>query len=191
MLRGSLAPGSWTDSCEYGRVKADQLANELGVVDDALWAGVLLPESLPSIATDLLARGADTPSLRLLAGLDLAPFDPRDARDLFLDTLSETSTRARPIPDRVEAAAHLLAVAATTRGLTTQATLHRFYLLAVATDYPEDDEVMRLCGLDDEWIGGWGRTRPEIEAEVRGITTAIASRHQPPPPAVLDAVAGA
>lgn len=170
------------------RVKREQLAALLGIVDDALWAGVVFPEFLPSIATDLLVRGADAPGLRLLAGLDLTPFDPREARATFLEVLSTASVPVRPITARVESAAHVLATAATRGDLTAQDTLRRFDRLAVAADYPDHDEVMVLYGLNDEWIGRWGRSRADIEAEVHDITTTIASRHEPPPGVVIDAV---
>lgn len=145
----------------------------LSVVRDGLRFGVLLPEHLPRIATELLTCGADTPALRRLAGLDLGPFDPRDALELFWDVLLDLG-----IDDGQDAAvgvaARLLGTAAQVHRLSTGDVLRRFYRLAVAADYPNDHEaVMRLYGLDDEWNGGWGRTREQIESEVSAVLAEI------------------
>ena len=40
-------------------------------------------DELPQVATEAMLAGSDSPSLRLLAGLDLEKFDQRDAGDLF------------------------------------------------------------------------------------------------------------
>jgi len=61
---------------------------------DQIWV-----ESLPEIAAEALAEGSDSPSLRLLAGM--APFDPRDARNLFLMAMQELGI---PRPDSHQAA---------------------------------------------------------------------------------------
>lgn len=169
-------------------VEEAQLGGVLEVVDCAVWAGVLFPEHLPSIATHLLAEGADTPALRSLAGLDLEPFDPRDARDVFLDVLAETATPERSRIERVEAAAYAVALATSSGLMSIGDALRRYYRLAVSTEYPDHDEVMRLYGLDDEWAGGWGRSQSEIEDEVSALVTAIVSRHDPVPLAVVEAV---
>lgn len=44
---------------------------------------------LPDIAAELIAAGIDPPSLVELAGLDFAPFDPRDAGDLLVASFEE------------------------------------------------------------------------------------------------------
>lgn len=62
---------------------------DLVLADDCLWAGVLLPEFLPQVATDLLVQGVDTPALSQVAGLDLWPFDPRDALDRWNQAVDE------------------------------------------------------------------------------------------------------
>lgn len=164
------------------------LASTLELVDAALWAGVVYPERLPSIATWLLAEGADTSTLRVLAGLDLAPFDPREARDLFLDLLAETSVERLAVKVRVERVAHLLAVAHQNRKLSTAAMFSRFHQLALAADYPDHYEVMYLYGLEDEWRGAWGRTRPEVEAGACQMTGRLVLRRPLPPIGVVNAV---
>jgi hypothetical protein len=51
---------------------------------------------LLDLATDLIVAGIDPPSMVELAGLDLAPFDPRDAGDLLVASLEELEM---PVPD--------------------------------------------------------------------------------------------
>lgn len=189
MLRDLATANRPVAACHHGSVEETQLRWVLEVVDCAVWAGVLLPEHLPSIATHLLADGADTPALRWLAGMDLAPFDPRDARASLLDVLAETATPERSRFERVEAAAYAVSVATTSSLLSTGDALRRFSRLAVANEYPDHDEVMRLYGLLDEWVGGWGRSHAAIETEVSGLLAAIASRHDPVPSVVVEAVA--
>ena len=168
---------------------AEQLIEEVGLVSDALWVGVLRPESLPSIATDLLVRGADTPALRNLAGFDLRPFDPRDAADMFGEVVAETATPIVAAPGRLGRAAHVLATVWSEGVLSSGAILKCFFELAVAMDYPDHEQVMRLYSLEDEWSGEWGRTRAEIEAEVAGIMTALSADRPAVPLVILEAIA--
>lgn len=168
-------------------MESDEFRSTLALVDTAVWAGVIFPEHLPSIATSLLSDETDTPTLRALAGLDLEPFDPRDARDSFRDLLAESSIEPLPIEKRVDAAAKLISFAYQQGRLTTSRLLRRFQQLAIASDYPDHDEVMRLYALDDEWRGEWGRTRDEMEADALELTGRLAI---PPPPldVLIDAV---
>lgn len=146
---------------------AQQFVEIVGAIEDAVWAGVLLPEHLPSVATDLMAYGADTPTLRLLAGLDLTRFDPRDATDLLNQLVTETQVPDRTLDQRIGHATMLLARAASR--LEAKDALDRFSRLWVTADYPIS--LQELAGLHDEWIGGWGRLQPQIEAEVRRIAS--------------------
>ncbi len=54
-------------------------------------------EDLPDIAADALARGIDSPSLRLLAGTSRS--DVREARDLFVEAMAELGV---DLPDKAE-----------------------------------------------------------------------------------------
>lgn len=51
--------------------------------------GLLRSDDLPGLATEMLAVGWESPRLSELAGLDLGPFDPRDASDLWEQAVSE------------------------------------------------------------------------------------------------------
>lgn len=170
---------------------AEQVISELWLVADLVWAGILLPEVLPTIATDFLVRGADTPALRNLAGFDLQPFDPRDAVDLFAEVLVETHMPTLAADLRLERGAHVLAAAWSEGHICTAAMLKRFYRLAVAMEYPEHDEVMRLYSLDDEWKAGWGRPNAQIEEEVSEIMAVISTGRITPPEGLLVAIAQA
>jgi hypothetical protein len=165
------------------------LRNTLAVADAAVWAGVIMPEGLPTIATDLLAHGEDSPQLRTLAGLDLEPFDPRDARELFDEVLLENAVRPADPPWRVRAAAHLIANALVANVMTVDRALGLFTRLADVAGYPDDREVMRLCSLEDELLGGRGRSRAEVEVEAREIAASIARSAKPPSVVLLEAVA--
>jgi hypothetical protein len=104
-------------------------------------------ESLPDIATEALAEGSDSPSLRLLAGI--APFDPRDARDLFLMAMHELGI---PRPNSHQAAliaARWLATECLNGAMSLEdgcRRIYRIFLLWIA-DHPGSDvpdEIQQL-----------------------------------------------
>jgi hypothetical protein len=169
-------------------VKEETLRQALADADAAVWAGVVMPERLPAIATRLLVQGADSPALRELAGLDLAPFDPRDALDLLGSLLDESGVTIEPIADRTRRAAQVLAAAMLANLVSTPDSLHLFQRMAVAADYPNDPEIMALYGLDNEWSGGWGRQHEEIETEVRSEAARIVERGGSPTEIVVSCV---
>jgi hypothetical protein len=72
------------------------------------WLGSILPEAMPSIATNMLMEGYDSPALREVAGLS-ARDDPRDIRDSFQQALAELNVW---LPDRLAAQRHATAVIA-------------------------------------------------------------------------------
>ena len=82
-----------------------------------IWLGSILPEVMPSIATDMLMEGYDSPALREVAGLS-ARDDPRDIRDAFQQALVELNVW---LPDRQSAQRHATAAiaGALTRGKLT------------------------------------------------------------------------
>jgi len=173
----------------YGLGMSEALTvNDLWLGADLIWAGVLRAELLPSVAAEFLARGLDTPALRELAGLDLQPFDLRDATDLYADAVAETSMPSSPEDLRLRRVAHVLAVSWASGRVSTPAALKHFYRLAVWLDYPEDAAVMRLYALDDEWNGGWGQTREQIEHEVSVLMASLSAGHPPVPEALVDAI---
>jgi hypothetical protein len=175
-------------ACLQG-VASDGLRNTLAITDAAVWAGVIMPEGLPTIATDLLAHGEDSPHLRTLAGLDLEPFDPRDAREMFDEVLAEHAVTPADQGWRVQAAAHLIATVLVANVMTVDRALDLFTHLANVAGYTDDPDVIRLCSLEDELRGRRGRSRGEIESEARELAAVIARRDKPPSVVLMEAVA--
>ena len=109
-----------------------------------------------------------------LAGLDLQPFFSIDAAELFDEALQHLPIEA---PSREEQLR--LALGAVSRlhldgHLQTRQMLSIGSRLAVQNDYASEPKgVMELYGLEDEWEGSWGRTKPEIEADVRAIAQEV------------------
>ena len=131
----------------------ETLADTLYVIRDAVDLGVIPVKHLPDIATELLVGEIDSPALRELAGLDLEPFTSPDAHELWQQVMAELGAPADDRPVHGSNASAVLASAALVHGLDTASVLNRFCLLAVALDYRENDDVMTLRGLDDEWLG--------------------------------------
>jgi hypothetical protein len=151
----------------------DSLVETLADAASAVWCGLILPESLPSIATQLLVEGADGVALRELAGLDLAPFDPRDAYDLLGEILEQAHVSVDGLLDRARRALALVAAALVRGNLESRGALRLIDLIVVATGYA-DTPAMALYGLSDEWDGGWGRTRDEINQDLEAAARSIA-----------------
>jgi hypothetical protein len=115
-------------------------------------SGMLVPESLPKVAAELLVDGLDSPSLRALAGLDLSPFDFRDALDLLDEAMVEMAIAEPSTEERLTLTAALIAYQCTSAALSPRQVTHRFYSLAVREDYPgEPPEIMAFYQLDDGW----------------------------------------
>ena len=115
-----------------------------------------------------IADGRDTPALRELAGLDGR--DPFAVRELTARTLDELHV---VVDDRETAAALVLndeakqCLAGRTSERALAAALDDLY---VRSGYA--DEILRQplgaeYGIDDEWIGGWGRTDEQLREAVR------------------------
>ncbi|MCP4968394.1 MAG: hypothetical protein GY926_24570 [bacterium] len=62
---------------------------DLGVAMAQWQLGLLRSDALPDVATEMLVLGYDSPAIVELAGLNLGPFDPRDASDLWPQALAE------------------------------------------------------------------------------------------------------
>lgn len=99
-----------------------------------------------SVATEAPVAGWDSPLLRLL------PFgardDPRDLRDLF-------DGRVEPYPGA--------------RAIAR---------IGYRDDLGEDAllEIATFSALEDEWAGGWGRSRRAVESDIRNEAGKVASR---------------
>jgi hypothetical protein len=115
-------------------------------------SGILIPESLPKVATELLVNGVDSPALRELAGLDLSSFDFRDGLDLLDQAVVEMALAEPSIEERLTLTAALIAYQCTSGALSPRQVTRRFYSFAVHEDYPtEPPEIMEFYQLDDGW----------------------------------------
>jgi hypothetical protein len=141
------------------------------------WAKLdMLPaERVPLWAAHWLAAGNDGDGLRALAGLRPKD-DPRDIHDLVPEALADCGVT---FPDSAAAAAqvaftHLARLYG--NGLAAERwILGKIHEIVVRSGYA--DSVMslplgKISGLDDEWGAGWGRTEPELKAEVRAACAA-------------------
>jgi hypothetical protein len=143
---------------------------------EAQWvlnAAILI--DLPTVATDAMVHGWDTQSLRLLTVASTG--DDRDARDLFLAAVAELG---RHLPTHSDAARRLVQFYAATiasgevEPLTGARAIAR---LGYGSRNDIADEIQldiaTFDGLDDEWIGGWGRSRTEVEAHIKAEARAL------------------
>ncbi len=137
------------------------------------------PAQVPMWAAYWIVDGLDTPALRDLAGLD--GHDPFEVRRLTANALGEMHVAV----DDLQTAAELVLTDEAERclaGLTTEralaAALDHLY---VRSGYA--DEILRQplgaeYGIDDEWVGGWGRTDDQLREAVRAACARqIAHRH--------------
>lgn len=167
----------------------DDAAVILTQVNYALRARLLFAENLPEIATDLMADGADSPAMRVLAGLDLSPVDPRDARDQFMKVLNDFGLASPPPADHAEAIAALLSSAYLDGRISLHRLLRLSSLAAVELDYPDQTEIMLFYGISDEWGSGWGRSDDELKEVITTAASKLAQKYPTPSEHVLRAIA--
>lgn len=153
-------------------------------------SGLLVPESLPKVATELLENGFDSPKLRDLAGLDLSPFDFRDALDLLDQVVIELELPDQLIEQRLTLAAALIAYQCVSGILRPRMVTKSFYSLAVNEDYPrQPPEIMEFFLLDDEWDSVPWKS-DEMDERIKGRAGALLQRlglkHWTPPTVILD-----
>lgn len=126
--------------------------------------GLVRTDELPDIAALWLASDLlDTESVRQLAGHD--PHDPWMLEQLLSDSLEEANMQVALGPAEVRAVAVDWVTATWREAGDTRwavATLAR-----LGETYPDFD-LGRFIGLDDEWIGGWGRLEPDLKEAAKG-----------------------
>ncbi|HEV7760156.1 MAG TPA: hypothetical protein VGO78_14240 [Acidimicrobiales bacterium] len=124
----------------------------LELVAGAWRVGMLDGRWLPDLAVDLMLAGVEPPSLVELAGLDLGPFDPRDAGDLLVAAFDELDL---PMPDRDQAfvtATAFVAWALHTGNVPPRDAVRWAYRSCVQWDPPPGPpELFRLRDLDDDY----------------------------------------
>lgn len=181
-MRSDSAVGSW----HHDDMDTALVERTLRATDATLWAGLVTTDQLPVVGAALLADGVDTPSLVLLAGLDLSPFEPRDARELFEAVLAEAAIKRPTVEERIGLVCQAVG------SLYSQGRLNigrAWYLcaeFAIPSDHTHHD-VVRLYSLQDEWEGSWGRPKREVEAEVHELIVGMAEG-EPPYRALAEAI---
>lgn len=148
----------------------------------------LPPERMPAVATDALAAGYDSPSLRVLAGLTNT--DPRDTRELFDQAMAELDLASPPIVDAVLDVARYEAE----RGLAGEIPLvdvvRKIWWLFVDelwTDFTQDrlspplDRFGTFAVLSDDWDSyrDVPFIRERIERDIRGELEWLLDRGPP------------
>jgi len=129
---------------------------------------------LPDLATFLLVEGLDSPSLRDLAGLNLEPFDPRDAGALFDLVVGELGYRPILLADAYEWCL-IVAAWAVVEGRVGphDATVWFERLVASAGRPTGPPEAMQLAyGFEDVLDSGWrghGTPHDDVVEAARGI----------------------
>jgi hypothetical protein len=125
-------------------------------------------QDLPALAVDALLAGWDGPTLCVLAGEPAGAFGPH-VGELFARAMVELG---RPVPTRSQARrayVRYLAWLIDTRRVSAIDGAQRLE----RTQHWELDELGHVSGLVDEWAGGWGRTREEVEREIRRTARAL------------------
>ena len=134
-------------------------------------------QDLTELATDALAVGWDTPSLRVLAGEDPSAYF-LDLGDLFARALRELG-RPAPSPARarwlfIQYLCWLM-VTDQVSPLDGGKRLERIHYW----EPPEVDELAHVSGLVDECGGQWGRERSAVEIELLRVAQLLLGRPLP------------
>jgi hypothetical protein len=130
----------------------------------SLWRERLLsPDSLSDVATELLVEGLDSPALRDLAGLDLAPHDPRETTECLRQVFEELDITEPDLHTRICIASRLVGSEFQGGRFTARQVTRSFHLLSGQWEYPQDPpEVMSLADLDSSWDDHW--KEPDVVA---------------------------
>lgn len=127
--------------------------------------GLVRSDDLPDLAARWLASDlADSEAVRLLAGHD--PHDPWALEQLLADSLSQSNLEVPRDPAAVQQVA-----LDWVSSLWQQSRDTRWAVATLANlgeTNPDELDLGLFIGLDDEWVGGWGRPVAELrrEAEV-------------------------
>jgi hypothetical protein len=166
-------------------VPDDGIRSLLGVVFSAWRVRLLDARGLPDIAAELIAAGLDSPSLVELAGLDFAPFDPRDASDLLVAVFEELELPPPDLVDALKTATLIVAWAVEAGRLLppyAAAWASRTFMTADCPDKPP--ELARLFSLDEEYYavdhGHWHRCVEEIDDDARAVVRSLLANSDVP-----------
>jgi len=126
--------------------------------------GLVRSDDLPDLAARWLATDlVDTEAVRMLAGHD--PDDPWMLQKLLADSVSEAAVAVPSVASEVQDIA-VAWVTATWR--ESGDTRWAVTTLARLGETDPDFDLGLFIGLDDEWIGGWGRLESDLRAAAVG-----------------------
>jgi len=130
--------------------------DDVEVIDAALAANLFGSDALPDLAAWLVASGRESGPLVELAGLDLEPFDPRDAAEPWATSVQElrgeriAAVDGADLVARVVATAWVSGVVDDARGFELLARIGR---VALRLSEPERDRLeltgclLSVCGI--------------------------------------------
>ena len=168
---GATVPRTVTESWKEAWKRAEML----------FYADYPLPADLPLTAARALSAGWESEHLILLAG-ESPGVDPRHLRDLFRLALTELERSPMTFREALTMLARYQAeriVAGTVEPITGARMIARLPWLSGGDDREPLPEALEFDMLDDEWMGGWGRTRAELERAIRNQARALLSRPVP------------
>ena len=137
------------------------------------------PALVPVWAASWIVDGLDSPGLIDLAGLDGR--DPFDVRDQTTKALNELGVE---VSDLDEAADLVLTdeaercLAGQTDERALAAAIDALYVRSGYADESLRQPLGAAYGLDDEWVGGWGRTDSQLREAVRAACQKQVAQHQ-------------
>lgn len=140
---------------------------------------------LPDIAAELIVAGLDSPSLVELAGLDFAPFDPRDAGDLLVASFEELELPTPDLRDALITATLLVAWAVQTGRLMPSYATQWASRTFISAEYPDrPPELAKLFSLNEEYeaadYGHWHRPVEVIDEDVRTVVCELFANSDAP-----------
>ena len=142
------------------------VGGDLGLAMRLVLDGNAQSEMLIDAATSALVEGLNSPSLRALAGLLVrdAPYDGQRLAERALDELGLLLADSRAASRAVARLWSRAILDGTARPFVAGQAIWKSF---TGSDQQLPDLAAEFLALEDEFEGGWGRTEPEIAAEVR------------------------
>jgi hypothetical protein len=165
-----------------GCMEGDGEVVDVDVIDAAYATNLLDSRALPDLATWLVALGRSSESLVALAGLDMGPYDPRSARELWGAARAELGRSEASWLDRLLTSASLVAQAWRRGEVEDRRAWQLMVHVGVEAttlwheeQQPELDDVLRCYWLNDEFVG-WGQSDQELRRAGFASSGALAER---------------
>jgi hypothetical protein len=127
----------------------------------------------PRLAEALIGKGIESPATVELVVLGTEPFDPRDARELAGQMLSELGVSVPTDNVAADVIGGLAALALEWGWITPRTLTHLAAQLIVNLGYPKGSALSHLYAVDDEWDAGWALGNDAVEAVVRDMASEV------------------